>query len=82
MAPPFSLPLLSAAAHSSAEQKVRRQGSSVMSEIQSPEIRQRRMERPGGRPTTCQVLGTQEGTKWVLGSLRILSLAADRYRNK
>lgn len=53
-----------------------------MSEIQSPERRQRRMERAGGRPTTSQVLGTQEGTKHVLGSLRLLSRVADRYRNK
>lgn len=64
---PTPLLPLSAAEHSFVEHKVRRQGSSVMSEIQSPESRQRRLERPGARPTICQVLGAQQGTKCVLG---------------
>lgn len=84
MAPPFLSPLilLSAAEHSSVEQKIRRQGTSVRSVIQSPKSRQRRMERPGGSPTIWQVLGAQKGTKRVLGSLRILSLVVDRYTKK
>lgn len=66
-----------------------------MSESQSPELegRQRRVERlrmegklsvplPSMEAYQMWVLESQQGMKYVLGSLRILSLIVDRCRNE